>query len=231
MMRRMNENEFIDMIATLTGVSPAEVAREMGFRPAPAPVTPVTPKKEHHECSGNCGGSCSGNCGGDCKGEHKHPENVMQFDSLEDFLSTIFGGVNPVQTAKANEATANNGCCDETEESEQDNAPTEIKEHYAPIRINCRKTNGNTVVEFELAGFTTKDISVVLEGDAVTVTAVRKVDRQAMSICEIDDAKQRTVVIGNGYTVEDFQHSFKNGILTLTFPSQKKNESGRIQIL
>ena len=224
MMRPMNEKKVIEMIAAITGAHPATIAKEMGFRPAP---TPTAPKHEHHECGGNCGG----NCGGDCKGEHKHHENVMQFDSLEDFLSAIFGGVNPAQTAKANEATANNSCCDETEESEQDNAPTEIKEHYAPIRINCRKANGNTVVEFELAGFTTKEISVVLEGDAVTVTAVRKVDRQTMSICEIDDAKQRTIVIGNGYTVEDFQHSFKNGILTLSFPSTKKNESGKIQIL
>lgn len=224
MMRPMNEKEVVEMISAITGAHPATIAREMGFRPTPAPTAP---KHEHHECSGNCGGNCDGNC----KGEHKHPENAVQFDSLEDFLSAIFGGVNPTQTSKANEATATNDCCNETEESEQDNAPTEIKEHYAPIRINCRKVNGNTVVEFELAGFTTKEISVVLEDDAVTVTAVRKVDRQAMSICEIDDAKQRTIVIGNGYTVEDFQHSFKNGILTLTFPSTKKNESGKIQIL
>ncbi len=223
MMRHMNKKDFIDMMAAIAEASPEIATRKVGFVPhvPSAHYVPIASKCENHKCDNNHNDICND--------KYRYPENTMRFDSVEDFLNAVFGGTVPTQHNEVNKMPNNNG--DETDENKQENVPTELKEHYTPIRINCRKMNGNTIVEFELAGFTTKEISVILEDDAVTVTAVRKLDRQSMEICEIDNAKQRTILIGRGYTVEDFQHSFKNGILTLTFPSVKRNGSGRIQIL
>lgn len=213
MMKRIGEKEMMEILSCMFGCRPEDLEGRvhcvpMGVVPTQAPTTKV----QNDELQGHFDRTFQ-----------KNPNCDIGFDDMESMLGDI-------RNANSRNTPTPKEILTENDDDVNNNVDT-VVENYSPIRINAKKVNGNTVIEFELAGFSKKDISVILEDENLVVTATKEIDKNAMMICEIDNQKKRVVTIGKGYTVEDFSHDFKNGILTLAFPSVKKDDTGRIQIM
>lgn len=214
MMNRNDEREMMEVLSRIFGCNPEELIGKVHC--VPMSVKPKV-KSNNQDVQEQFG-----------RVFQKIPENNIGFDDISSLFNNIKNS--NIKNVEKPKCTVNEN--DTDIEDEINNNINTVAEKYSPIHINMRTVNGNTtIIEFELAGFSKKDISVVLENDSLIVTATKNVDRDSMSICEIDNRKQRIVTIGKGYTVEDFSNDFKNGILTLSFPSVKKDDSNRIQIL
>ncbi len=101
------------------------------------------------------------------------------------------------------------------------------KSQLVSCKSDLRDTGDSYVLEAELPGFTKEEISLDIEGDVLTLTAVHKEKtdeekekdgtylRRERSYCSY----QQKLDI-SGVEVDQMQASYENGILTLTMPKK-----------
>lgn len=131
-----------------------------------------------------------------------HYNNYNPLTSEDDFSRSLFGALSPFFGSSATEL----------------------------FSTDIRKDGDNFIMETDLPGFSKDDISIDIDGDYLTVKAVRhslhedKEEKKNFIRCERSyGAYQRSFDI-SGVDSANISAKFDNGVLTLTLPSKKPLE-------
>lgn len=102
------------------------------------------------------------------------------------------------------------------------------------MKTDVKEKDGNYILEIDIPGYDKEDIQIELQDGYVTVTATKneeKEDKHAKYLKRerFSGMCSRSYYAGENVTEEDIKASFKNGILTITFPkeAEKKIEQKR----
>lgn len=108
------------------------------------------------------------------------------------------------------------------------------------MSTDVKEKDGNYELSMELPGFDKKDVHVQLRDGNLTVSAVRnsdqeKKDQEGRIIRRerVEGSRTRSFYVGDDLKPTDIKASFKNGVLTLTFPKEleaPKQENQTVQI-
>lgn len=115
-----------------------------------------------------------------------------------------------------------------------------FKKENSIMKTDIKEKDGNYVLEIDMPGYDKEDIKIELEKGYITVTANKESNK------EEEDKKShyihkerfygscsRSYYVGDKLTEDQIKASFKNGMLTLTFPKnseEKIEEKKYIQI-
>lgn len=109
--------------------------------------------------------------------------------------------------------------------------PYAAKSNAEYMKTDIKKEGDNYVVEIDLPGVKKENISISLEKGYMTVIA--KVGESETEYIVRERAcgeYGRRYYVGDEITEQDIKASFAEGVLTLTFPIEKKVEKKSIQI-
>jgi len=96
---------------------------------------------------------------------------------------------------------------------------------------DIKKVDENYVMEIDLPGVNKENIAISLEKGLLTVFVDQKAQEGEYLVSErLHGEYGRRYRLPTILTEEDIQASFKDGILTLTFPIEKKIEKKMIQM-
>ncbi len=108
------------------------------------------------------------------------------------------------------------------------------------MSTDVKENNGNYELSIELPGFDKKDVHVQLRGGNLVVSAVRDADQEqkdkqgrVIRRERVQGSRTRSFYVGDNLKPGDVSASFKNGVLTLTFPKEleaPKQEDQTVQI-
>ncbi len=101
------------------------------------------------------------------------------------------------------------------------------KKETSLMKTDVKEKDGNYILEIDIPGYSKDDIKIELENGYLTVTASKeeKVDEENEKSHYIHKERfygkcSRSYYAGENVKEEDIKASFKNGILTLTFPKE-----------
>lgn len=100
------------------------------------------------------------------------------------------------------------------------------------MKTDIKKEGDNYVMEIDLPGVIKEDISLSLEKGYLTVIvkANKTTENEYIIRERVSGEYGRRYYVGNDITEEDVKAAFTNGVLTLTFPIEKKVEKKSIYI-
>lgn len=99
------------------------------------------------------------------------------------------------------------------------------------MKTDIKKEGENYVVEIDLPGIHKEDITISLEKGYMTVIAKVKSSEAEYIVRERATGEYgRRYYVGNEIEDADIKAAFTNGVLTLTFPIEKKVEKKSIHI-
>lgn len=103
---------------------------------------------------------------------------------------------------------------------------------FRPRSYVSRTEEGGAILEVELPGFSSEDVSLDIEGSRLTVTARRQEPESGESlICERTRGdRQGTFEIGEELDTENLEAKMRNGILTIRFEKRPERKPRRIKI-
>ncbi len=104
-------------------------------------------------------------------------------------------------------------------------------EHHA-VRIEVFRDNGNFVLRAELPGMDPeKDIHIAVEGNELSITAERTVEKHDKSHSEFSYGSfARTIRLPVGAAVDKVSAAYDSGILEVTVPVSEPAESRKIPV-
>jgi HSP20 family protein len=93
-------------------------------------------------------------------------------------------------------------------------------------------------IKADLPGLTEKDIEVIVESNALTISGEKKEERShedKNSHTMISERSfgsfRRTISLTHGIKIDKINAEFKNGVLTITVPKEEKTQSHKIEIM
>ena len=99
------------------------------------------------------------------------------------------------------------------------------------MKTDVKEKDGNYILEIDVPGYSKEDIKIELENGYITVTAEKEENKDE------EDKKSRYIhkerffgkcsrsyYAGDNVKEEDIKATFKNGILKIEFPKEKKEE-------
>ena len=99
------------------------------------------------------------------------------------------------------------------------------------MKTDVKEKDGNYILEIDVPGYSKEDIKIELENGYLTVTAEKEENKDE------EDKKSRYIhkerfygkcsrsyYAGDNVKEEDIKATFKNGILKIEFPKEKKEE-------
>lgn len=98
------------------------------------------------------------------------------------------------------------------------------------MKTDIREKDGNYILEIDIPGGTKEDVKLELENGYLTVIA--EISKQTKNDDKTNYIHQerfygkssRTFYIGESITDSEIKASFKNGILTISFPNESEKE-------
>ena len=103
------------------------------------------------------------------------------------------------------------------------------RKNHEIMKTDVKEKDGNYILEIDVPGYNKEDIQIELENGYITVTAKAntKVDEEKEGYIYKErfvGECSRSFYAGEDVKEEDIKASFKNGILTLTFPKDQQKE-------
>lgn len=106
------------------------------------------------------------------------------------------------------------------------------------MKTDVKEKNGNYILDIDVPGYDKENIEIELENGYLTVTASKTEEKSDSSEQEKYIHKERfygkcsrNYYTGENITEEDIHATFKNGILTIEFPKEVKQESSNKKII
>ena len=101
--------------------------------------------------------------------------------------------------------------------------------------INIRETTDSFVFTCEIPGINFDDLSIKIEGDALIIQGERKTDAQTGDSSylrreRVSGSFLRSFTLPREIDKEDVIASYKNGVLKVTLPKEKKPGARRIKV-
>ena len=109
-----------------------------------------------------------------------------------------------------------------------------FKKENSLMKTDIQEKDGNYILEIDIPGYDKNDIKIELEKGYITVTANKETEKEEKDKKSHYIHKERfygscsrSYYVGDGVKEDQISASFKNGILTITFPkaNQDKLES------
>lgn len=103
---------------------------------------------------------------------------------------------------------------------------------HHPVRIEDYRDNGDYVLRAELPGMDPeKDVQISVEGNELSITAERKVEKHDRTHSEFSYGSfTRTVRLPAGADADKVTASYTDGILEVTVPVKETTETKRIPV-
>ena len=113
--------------------------------------------------------------------------------------------------------------------------PSALKKFNWAPKVESYRKNGTYVVKADLPGVEAKDIQVTLENGCLTIKGERKVDK------EVKEKKverrevfygsfERCIPVPEGLKPEGVKAKYRDGVLEVTVPVEKKNPPKKIDV-
>jgi HSP20 family protein len=110
-----------------------------------------------------------------------------------------------------------------------------VRQGAAPLALDVHRSEDQIVVEASVPGFKPEEVEIHVEDTALTITASHQQEQTHRGAECVRHERYwgsfyRQVILPPGVTGEQANASFKNGVLTITVPLEKKPGPHRIPI-
>ncbi len=97
------------------------------------------------------------------------------------------------------------------------------------MKTDIREVDNNYVMDIDMPGFTKENLNIELQDGYLTVSAKQNTNNEEKDSKgniihqeRYTGSMSRSYYVGENVTEEDIKAAFKDGILTVTFPKEKK---------